>query len=637
MTFLEPTVIVERMRIERDAASVYDEPYHVGVNVIRGDNSSGKSTILNFLFYGLGGDLTDWSSAAQLCSRVLVQVRINGKTATLAREVSAKPRRSMDIFAGAISEALESPVTAWWRFGYSRTESKESFSQALFRLMNIPEVATDTSGNITINQLLRILYADQLSPVENIFKYQGIFDNADIRDAIGRLVFGAHSMKYYDNEQEIRRLDKEYLQLTGEYRSLLSVLEGEDGITWEWVQSARAKLMEHAAAVAGEIERTEREISGNTAKDAPTLRAQEAAYAQVVELQQALGEAQERKTNLALKIADSDRFIRALRAKLQELNDSSLVANVIGDVRFNECPACQAPMEDDPAAHACYLCKSPYDEEQRRGRLTALITDTALQISQSEQLQRSRFQRSANLDGEIQNLTHRWQAAAGVLAELRSSPNSERQLRLRELNREAGYISRQLEDLSRKEQLAGRLQELSERRAAIQGAIQALLGENEALEREQLQRISYVSTAVSDEIKTLLRNDLRRQDVFENPSSVAVSFRENSISVNDERYFSASSRAILKSSFVLGLLATATKIPYMRHPRMCMIDTLENMGVESVRSQNFQRQILRVSESSEVEHQIIFATAMISEEIDKQEYIVGRHYTRDHPSLSFSS
>jgi AAA domain len=198
MTWFEPTLVVERMRVERDAAVAYDEAFHVGVNIIRGDNSSGKSTILNFLFYALGGDLSDWSAAARLCTRVLVQVRLNDAVATLARDVSLKPKRPMDLFPGDMNEALIAPHSEWLRFGYSRSEARDSFSQALFRLMNVPEVVTDASGNITMNQLLRLLYADQLSPVESLFKHQGIFDNADHRDAIGRLLFGSHSVTLYE-------------------------------------------------------------------------------------------------------------------------------------------------------------------------------------------------------------------------------------------------------------------------------------------------------------------------------------------------------------------------------------------------------------------------------------------------------
>lgn len=634
MTWFEPTLVVERMRVERDAAIAYDEEFHLGVNVIRGDNSSGKSTILNFLFYALGGDLNDWSKAARLCTRVLVQVRINDTVVTLARDVSTKPKRPMDLFAGEMDLALKAPVSEWLRFGYSRSEARESFSQAIFRLMNVPEVVTDASGNITMNQLLRLLYADQLSPVESLFKHQGSFDNADHREAIGRLLFGSHSVTLYENEQDIRRLTGELDQTIGEYRSLLSVVGAEEGMTWSWLQAERSRLTSRAEELAAEISAAS--ATSPSSSEDPTLRAQEEARVRIVELQAELGLAQDERSNLALRIADSARFIRALRTKLVALNDTGLVAATLGDVHFNECPACSNPLEDEPAPHACYLCKTPFDEEDRRGRLAAMITETALQIDQSEQLQRRRLVKAEAVDERIRLLTRGWEAAARQVSELRRSVSSERELRLRELNREAGYVARQIEDLARREEFALRLRVLSERRADIQSMIERLRAENEALERQQAHRIGVASTAVSDEIRTLLKNDLRRQDAFESPSSVAFNFRDNRISVNEESYFSASSRAILKSSFVLGLTAAATRLEFMRHPRFCMIDTHENMGVEAIRSQNFQRQILRVSRESKVDHQIIFATAMIADELDDPRYLVGRHYKRDAPSLALA-
>ncbi len=65
-----------------------------------------------------------------------------------------------------------------------------------------------------------------------------------------------------------------------------------------------------------------------------------------------------------------------------------------------------------------------------------------------------------------------------------------------------------------------------------------------------------------------------------------------------------------------------------------MLDILENMGVEPIRSHNFQRQIIRVSADARVEHQIIYATTMIAPEADNDEYTIGRLYTRDRRTLN---
>jgi hypothetical protein len=55
--------------------------------------------------------------------------------------------------------------------------------------------------------------------------------------------------------------------------------------------------------------------------------------------------------------------------------------------------------------------------------------------------------------------------------------------------------------------------------------------------------------------------------------------------------------------------------------------------MEPDRSRNFQNQILRVSQEAKVDHQIIYATAMISPELDDEEFIVGKFSTRDDPTL----
>ena len=350
--------------------------------------------------------------------------------------------------------------------------------------------------------------------------------------------------------------------------------------------------------------------------DKITLAQQETAYREVQRLQAELGAAIRDRDSVALSIADSDSFIVSLRSKIEALQDSSKVAEYIGEVQFQTCPACYSPIDEGSTAHACHLCKTPFDSEQTHSRITALILDAGLQIKQSEQLQARRRERSISFDSHIKKLTADWQKASARLSTLQTLPSTADRELFRELHRRSGYIDRQIEDLEQKSKLAETIQQLSERKDVLNAEISRLKTTNEALRTQQNKRLSVAVTRISDEIIELLRQDLRRQDIFEDPKSVNFTFGDNKISVDDENYFSASSRAILKSSFFLGFLAAATKTDFFRHPRFCMIDTLENMGVEAIRSNNFQLQILRVSKESKVEHQIIFATAMIEPQLE---------------------
>jgi hypothetical protein len=191
-----------------------------------------------------------------------------------------------------------------------------------------------------------------------------------------------------------------------------------------------------------------------------------------------------------------------------------------------------------------------------------------------------------------------------------------------------------VEDLEQKAQLAETVRELSAKKDALNDEIGRLKSSNEALRAQQEVRLSTAYTHIAEEVLDLLRRDLRRQDIFEDPQQVTFTFGDNAIFVDGESYFSASSRAILKSSFYLGFLAAATKHNFFRHPRFCMIDTHENMGVEAIRSQNFQLQALRISKESKVEHQIIYATAMIEPELEDDAYTVGAFSTNDERTIA---
>jgi hypothetical protein len=188
--------------------------------------------------------------------------------------------------------------------------------------------------------------------------------------------------------------------------------------------------------------------------------------------------------------------------------------------------------------------------------------------------------------------------------------------------------------LEEKAKLIAQIDTLQKRKDAVNAEITSIGSTNERLRSMQSRRLAEAYGAIEEEIRYLLRHDLRRQDSFEDPKRVEFDFGANRITVDGHSYFSASSWVILKSSFFVGLFGAANKLSYFRHPRFCVIDTIEDKGMEPVRSHNFQLQIARVSRDSPAEHQIIFATAMIAPELDEEDYTIGRFSTRDKPTLN---
>ena len=631
MMLFSPTLQVKRLQICRDSNAVYDENFHSGINVIRGENSSGKSTIISALFYSLGGDLTRWSDAAHLCTHVNVEVSLNGQSAVLSREISSKSSRPMDIFGGTLEMAASAPRSEWLRFPYARAGEKESFSQRIFSLLDVPQVANEQYGNITVHQLLRLMYSDQLSPIEELFRAEG-FDSVTTRDTVGRLLCGAFDAELYSNEIRLRDLGREFDRKSAELRSLLSVLgRAEQSLTMDWLNAERSALQVRRADLIGQLERLQRESMAGSASGL-SLDAQNTLYDQLKALQKALADQEVERNQLTLEIADSARFIRGLEVKQAALGDAAIAADAVGDVRYSHCPCCQAEVKPK-AEGVCHLCSEVTDGQKAQDRIVAIRNDLTIQIRQSIQIQKEREEQLTLIERTVSEIRNKWASTAVEFNRIKESPVDEDQSALGKINREVGYVDKALEDLVLKERLVGEVEQLRADKEELNHSITALTSRNEILRAEQISRLADAYEAISDETKWFIDHDLKREEAFESVRRVDFDFGKNHIRVDGQEYFSASSRVILKNSFMAGFLFASMNKSYMNHFRLMIMDTIEDKGMEPVRSHNYQNLLRERSESSTVEHQIIFATSMISPELDEDRFTVGHFATREHPTL----
>lgn len=129
---------LNRLRIMSNGRAVYDQSFHAGVNIIRGDNSSGKSTVADFMFFALGGDFKAWKPATAPVEEVLAEVSTTRGTLTLRRE-KAEGRPPIWVYFGSITEASEHKLDGWERYPIQRAQSNLSFSEVLFRSIRLPE------------------------------------------------------------------------------------------------------------------------------------------------------------------------------------------------------------------------------------------------------------------------------------------------------------------------------------------------------------------------------------------------------------------------------------------------------------------------------------------------------------------
>ena len=287
----------------------------------------------------------------------------------------------MEIFPGGLEAAEAAPHTAWLRYPYRTSASRESFSQAMFHLLNIPELETEASGKLTMHQVLRVLYSDQLSAVEKIFRDDN-FDSPALREAVGRLLFGAYEGDIYANQLKIREFEKELATIEASLRSIYTLLAGvEHNLTLDWVAAERRKIEQEMQKLDAEIVEAEASHYSEAANEEVSLDPLNRAFSEAQRAQIEMTKVEDAETALQLEHADSEIFIITLERKIRALQDSSSVASAISEIQYAWCPSCFAPLAADNNPSACRLCKEPFDEGRLRRRIVNQLNDMVIQLN----------------------------------------------------------------------------------------------------------------------------------------------------------------------------------------------------------------------------------------------------------------
>ena len=633
---LEPTLRVNEILVHRGKGFAYQATFHAGVNVLRGQNASGKSTIMDFLFYGLGGEEIPWKNEALLCDSVTLELMVNGTPISVRRHIAETARNPLSFFWGPLSSALKAAATEWETYPYQRSQSKESFSQVLFRALKLPELRGEGAANITMHQLLRLMYADQRTPNDEIFRSE-TFETELNRETIGNYLCGIYSGDLYEAQLELRQVDAQLDRAVSDLRNVFAVL----GRSGQGATNTMDFLRAEAASVQDEIQQNETKLrelrkSRSSAKEGETGKRITELRSQLNSAQAALLGDQSSLAELELEAHDSRQFLQEIDRRLNALEDSQNARSYLGTLRFQFCPCCLSPLSNEETEAHCHLCRNDISESKGDAQILRMKNELALQKKESSSLMEARnaeilkLQRQMperrtllqRLEREFDSLTHTW-----------STPQ---ELEIEATARKLGELNQKLSQLAEYQKLAAVLDELQQRRSELEARKSALLDRIGGLQSQNEEVKTAAKRAIAQELIHLLKNELPRQEEFISAQSVEWSFGKNRVAVNGNTQFSESSMVILRHSFHLAILLASAKNAFFRFPRFLMLDGIEDGGQEQERSFAFQRLIASTCEALENDYQVIYATSQIEPSLDTDEYVVGKASRTDDKTLAIA-
>ena len=636
------TLFLQRLRIVTESGDVaYDELFHRGVNIIRGQNSSGKSTIVRFIFFVLGGYYTDFVPQAMKCRYVMAEVCINGTVITIQRFMEKREDGKVNgytpmfVYYGPMEEAIEHRNRfEWQKYPYVTTDKTCSFSNVLFDMLNYPPIKAES--NITMHQILRLIYLDQESPVNSLFFYEQ-FDKELYREMVANLLLGLYDQKYSDSKQELRDTVKAIAETNVSIKNVGEFLQDARCKSSDFVRGMIDRLNEEIAGITNQIQELRKPdvVDNPQGLDMKQKLEYQRILEEITKLRKDSNSLEAEVKHLENEIEDSEYFIETLKRRKEAIDRSIATRDYFDSIHLDFCPECLTPISHHVEEGHCPLCKSPIDNTKGKSQAMRIRLELEFQIRESLSLKEENEQLLEEKKAQLRRMKRQLTATQKHYDYAVGNVRSTQQERIDKLLQDKGFkegeilqYQTMLEQAEKYEQLLAELDRLKSREAQLERYIAA------TEKRIRIERRT-IDKAVSECGVYLLRHDLGRQEDFMKAQEFVIDYNQNMAYISDQRNkLSASSAFYLKMVARFALLFASLKVDSMMYPRLLFSDNMEDKGLTEDRVVNFQRTVVNLlSEVPQDDFQLIFATSMIAPELDDKRYTVGDEYTVSHKSL----
>lgn len=634
---MQDSLFLQRLRIVTlENKIAYDEQFHKGVNIIRGHNSSGKSTIIRFIFFALGGSYSAFVPEALKCRYVMAEVCINeGTVVTLKRyldvntEQRINSKAPMYIYYGTLDESLnDKKKDVWQKFGYNTSSERRSFSNILFEMLGLPEVKSDS--NITMHQLLRLVYLDQESPTESLFYFES-FDKELTRETVAEILLGVYDEALYKAKLDL-------LSVQGELKESKGTIKIANAFFANPLTKSSAVIQSYLSNLANEISRLTDEIAKmreSTIKAKVKTREYETFQSEVSALRRQQLELENDIKNLEMEILDSSFFIATLSKKIEALDSSIATRDYLDKLPLEYCPECLSKLDTNVPEGHCRLCKSPIDNTQGKAQALRIKLEIGFQIRESEQLLAQNIELKTEKENELKSVMVSLRTAQSQLDSSLKNVLTTADEQLDQLIQTKGFKEGEilqyksfLETALQYESILKRHEELQQKESELTRFIEAKASTLKQKRREIDRNVSGIGIY-------LLKHDELRQTEFQSADDFTIDYKQNIAYISNQYIkLSASSGFYLKMAARFAIFLASLKNSDMRYPRLLFSDNMEDKGMEENRAKNFQRTIIKyLQKIGNDNYQLIYATSMCADEYDNEQYTVGEKYSEDNKSL----
>lgn len=495
-------------------------------------------------------------------------------------------------------------------------------------MLGLPEVKSDS--NITMHQLLRLVYLDQESPTESLFYFES-FDKELTRETVAEILLGVYDEALYKAKLDL-------LSVQGELKESKGTIKIANAFFANPLTKSSAVIQSYLSNLANEISRLTDEITKmreSTIKAKVKTREYETFQSEISALRRQQLELENDIKNLEMEILDSNFFIATLSKKIEALDSSIATRDYLDKLPLEYCPECLSKLDTNVPEGHCRLCKSPIDNTQGKAQALRIKLEIGFQIRESEQLLAQNIELKTEKENELKSVMVSLRTAQSQLDSSLKNVLTTADEQLDQLIQTKGFKEGEilqyksfLETAIQYESILKHHEELQQKESELTRFIEAKASTLKQKRREIDRNVSEIGIY-------LLKHDELRQTEFQSADDFTIDYKQNIAYISNQYIkLSASSGFYLKMAARFAIFLASLKNSDMRYPRLLFSDNMEDKGMEENRAKNFQRTIIKyLQKIGNDNYQLIYATSMCADEYDNEQYTVGEKYSEDNKSL----
>lgn len=626
-------LVIKKVKYEGDLYFYESPELNNGINIVIGDNGSGKSTFTYFIEYCLGGYLKYFNSDNQTekyieiitdtNNYVELEVLLNEKKYTFKRFINANT-----IYINHDNDYYSFPI---YRQQLDKLGDSEIFSDWLLDRLDIvkQELNLGTrSWKLNINDLLRLIIYDQDTTSKKIYKEPTnsnfVTDSLIIRKTIFEVLLGISSDEYFRKFEEFKKSetikDKEHLKL-------VAFNERYSGIELD-LQKIDSNLLKSNDELEKLYNQRDLFLSSNKKVDEKTILIS-SVQEEIISNELRLSEINRTLYSNQVEYDKISQYFQTQATEINEIEKIIFTNEKLNLFSFKLCPFCMS--DHEPKESKCLCGAEIKDEEYERFIYTSKEYENILKHKKKslETIQIALESYSSDVtEGIIERnkIQDRIEEQKEKLKALITSTDvNSNSKAIDHLHREILELMKLIESDEYRKKISIEKDNLEDIYTKALKSFKAIKVDFEALQR----KFENNNKNIIEDFNLIYENLIIRSSA----DAMKAEINEDYMPLVDDGIYKNKSAGVpVRLIYYYTILALAIKYNTVKHPKLLIIDTPEDAGIDD---DNLKKDLLLLNEAltnvdaSAQSYQVILTTGLEKYPTEFEKFVFEKFNKKD--------